>query len=116
MSFKFKFPESWLIKQQEEYEKQYVIYQDEKIHIDEFEDKSITPQHLSDMRMNSYAREKLYPKLSTDALINTSKSYLSQCSRGRYPAITYDDALIHLIVPELLNRIEELEVELIQKS
>lgn len=107
----FKLPEEWLIKQQEEYEKQYVIHKDKEIHVSEFEDKSITPQQLSEMRMNSYAREKLHPKLNTDALINTARSYLSQCSRSRYPASTYDEALVHLIVPELISRVEELERE-----
>ena len=107
----FQLPESFRLKQQEEYKKQFVIYKEKEIHVSEFEDKSITPQQLSEMKMNSYAQEKLHPKLNTDALINTTRSYLSQCSRSRYPASTYDEALVHLIVPELIKRIEELSKE-----
>jgi len=108
----FKLPNEYRQKKQEEYEKQYVIHNDKEIHVSEFEDKSITVQYLSEMRMNSYAREKIYPKFDNSALINDARYYMSQCGRYNYPAATYNEALIHVIVPELINRIEELEKEI----
>lgn len=105
----FKLPEEWLIKQQEEYEKQYVLYNGNEIHVTEFEDRSISSEQFSGFRMNSYARDKIYSKLDNKALVEQAKYHESQCSQGRHPVITYNDALIYLITPELVKRIEDLE-------
>jgi hypothetical protein len=59
------------------------------------------------MRMNSYANDDLPPKLNNAALIEKAKQYLGECAQTRIPCSTYDEALIHNIVPELIKRLEE---------
>lgn len=107
----FKLPESFYEKQREEYEKKYVTYNDEEIHVTEFEDKSVTPEMHKQMRMNSWAKDDLFPKLNDEALLETTKYYVSNCSRPRFPCVTYNDAIIHKIVPELIKRLEEYKGE-----
>jgi len=60
-----------------------------------------------EMRINSYAQDDLPPKLTDEALINTAKYFMSQCSRPKFPCTTYDESLIHKILPELIKRLEE---------
>ena len=84
----FKLPDSFYEKQKEIYEKKYIEYNGENIHVSVFEDKSITGKMLNQMRMNSYAREDLTPKLTNNALIETAEHYLQQCSKQRYPSST----------------------------
>lgn len=107
---KFKLPESFLKRQQEIYEKQYVVLEDgtEK-HVTEFKDKSVTYEEKQRLRMNSYARDKFISKLNNEALIKTTEYYLTNCPQSRYPATTYDEAIVHVLVPELIKRLEESE-------
>ncbi|MFJ3388869.1 hypothetical protein [Lysinibacillus sp. NPDC086135] len=89
------------------HEKQYVLLEDEKQkHVTEFNDRSVSNDEYSKLRMNSYARDKFIPKLDDNALIDTVGYYVSQCEQYRYPATTYSEAIIHVIVPELLQRFE----------
>lgn len=105
----FKLPDSFYEKQREIYEKKYILLDSgEQIHVSSLEDKSVTPEIKATMRMNSYAQDDLPPKLTNEALIETAKQYQSNCSRAKYPCSTYDEALIHILLPELLKRLEEL--------
>ncbi|MBM7598246.1 hypothetical protein JOC34_000603 [Virgibacillus halotolerans] len=103
----FKLPESYYIRQKEIHDRKYINYKGDKIHVSEFRDKSITSEMKSSMRMNSYAQSDLPPKLTDTALIETVEYYLTQCSRPRTPSVTYDDAIVHNLVPELINRLKE---------
>ncbi|MCY7866045.1 hypothetical protein P8918_12510 [Bacillus spizizenii] len=103
----FRFKETLEEKREEEYELKYIDYDGENVHITEFKNRSVTSEMKSNMRMNSYAQDDLPPKLTTEALIETAKLYQSQCSRPRLPCSTYDESLIHRILPELIKRLEE---------
>lgn len=104
----FKLPESFYEKQKEKYEKKYILLDSgEKIHVSSLEDRSVTPEMKATMRMNSYAQDDLPPKLTNETLIETAKFYLANCSRAKYPCSTYDEAVIHILLPELLKRLEE---------
>jgi hypothetical protein len=105
----FKLPDEWIQKQKEIYDLKYVTYQGKKIHVSEFEDRSVTPEMRNDMKMNSYANDDLPPKLNNAALIEKAKQYLGECIQTRIPCSTYDEALIHNIAPELIKRLEESE-------
>ena len=98
MAFKFK---------DKHFDLRYIDYEGEKVHVSELEDKSVTIKMKQNMRMNSYAQDKLPPKLDTEALLYTAKYYLEQCSRRNYPCSTYDEAIVHILLPELIKRLEE---------
>lgn len=57
-------------------------------------------------RMNSWEQEALMPHLTNDALILLSKQFLDNCERIRRPAITYEDGIVGVILPILLQRLE----------
>lgn len=106
----FKLPEWLEEKKREEYNLKYIKYNGQKIHVSELEDRSVTPEMKENMRMNSYAREDLPPKLTDEVLIGTAKYYMSQCSNPTsIPCATYDEALLHNILPEFIKRLEELQ-------
>lgn len=94
-------------KQIENHNKRYFHHNDMKVHITDFQDKTINIEMKENMRMNSYAWDDLPPKLTDEALIEMAKQFQSQCSTPRFPCSTYNDALIHKIVPELLKRLVE---------
>lgn len=59
--------------------------------------------------LNSWEAEALVPLLSLDLLMSHIKRGLSQCQPKRdelRPCVTYDEAIIHLYMPELLKRFE----------
>ena len=104
----FRLPESFYEKQKEIYELKYILLDNgEKIHVSSLEDRSVTPEVKATMRMNSYAQDDLPPKLTNEALIETAKAYQANCSRAKYPCSTYNEAVIHILLPELLKRLEE---------
>ncbi|MNJ77569.1 hypothetical protein D3C77_751020 [compost metagenome] len=47
--------------------------------------------------------------MDDDLLIKKAKYYVDQCGRYNYPATTYDEAIIHVIVPELIKRLESFK-------
>lgn len=58
--------------------------------------------------MNSFERETLYPALADEALAKVVEYCLSQCGQTRRPyrpASTYDDAMITVFAPLLLERL-----------
>jgi len=103
----FKLPESYYKRQKELYELKYITIEDQSIHITELEDRSVTSEMKSKMRMNSYAQDDLLPKLTDEALIDTAKYFMSQCSEPRYPCTTYNESIIHKILPEMIKMLEE---------
>lgn len=104
--FVFQIPNEFEKFKKERHEKQYFKHHGEKVHVTDFEDKSITKDMLTDMRMNSYANEIMPPKLDDEALIEKAEHYIAQCTQSRYPCSTYDEALIHTILPELIKRLK----------
>jgi hypothetical protein len=113
----FKLPEEFYEHQKEIYNKKYITYNTQEIHVSELSDRSVTTEMKKEMRMNSYAQDDLPSKLTTEALIDTSKYYLSHCTKPRFPCVTYDEGLIHKLLPELIKRLEESEskLELLKK-
>ena len=103
----FKLPESYLKRKQEEYKLKYITIGNKEIHVSELEDRSVTSEMKAKMRMNSYAQEDFPPKLTDEALVETAKYYISQCQAPRFPCATYDESLIHKILPEMIKRLEE---------
>lgn len=102
----FKFPKEYEEKLKKENELKYVLFEDgSKKHVSEFDNKSISPDEYQTFRMNSYARNEIYPKLTNETLLEKAEYYISQCHKP-YMISTYNDAIIHLILPELLKRIK----------
>lgn len=68
-------------------------------------------QNEWDRPMNGYERELLLPKLVDSVLLNVARYYLSQCAIEHAPPnrphSTYDNALLGVILPELLGRFAE---------
>lgn len=92
----------------EEYEKQYVTMPDGELkHVTEFVDKSVDLDTYNELRMNSYAKDLFFTKMDDELLINRAIYYMEQCGRYHYPASTYNDALAHVIIPELIKRLKE---------
>lgn len=98
-----------------EVNQEYVEYRNKFIHVSELEDKSVTPDDLKKMDKTTYIRTQIPPKLTDEALIQTAENYIMQCSKSGYPFITYEEALIHTIVPELLKRLKE-NTKLVKRS
>lgn len=106
----FKFPKEYEDKLKQENELKYVLFEDgSQKHITEFKDKSIAPTEYQTFRMNSYARNDIYPKLTDETLLEQAEYYISQCHKP-YKLSTYNDAIIHLILPELMKRFKELQL------
>lgn len=103
----FKLPKKYEEKLKQENELKYVLFEDgSKKHVSEFDNKSIAPDEYQTFRMNSYARNEIYPKLTDKTLLEQAEYYISQCHKP-YRISTYNDAIIHLILPELLKRLNE---------
>lgn len=96
-------------KKQEIHANMMVDYLGEKIRVADIENQSLSFQQYKETVMSGYVRDYIYPKLNNTALMEVATEYKNQCSEPLRPVTTYNDALIHLIVPELLARIEELE-------
>lgn len=103
----FKLPEWFQEHQKEIYDKKYIQYDDKEIHVSELDNRSVTWEMKQQMSMNSYAQDDMPQKLTNEALIEVAEMYLSNCSKPRFPCTTYDEALIHKILPELLVRLKE---------
>lgn len=55
--------------------------------------------------MNSYERQILMPNLSNRALRHVVKNMLDNCTPSGMVPVTYDDAIIGVIMPILLERL-----------
>lgn len=68
----------------------------------------ITLEEWRTFRMNSWEREALYPLLDNEALIDTARHFKSNCKPPYYgKATTYDETLVHVILPIILKRLED---------
>lgn len=105
----FKIPEKYKQLQKDLYAKKYIIIGDTEIHVSHLKDRSVNVEKKQKMRMNSYAQDDLYPKLDNEALIYTARHFIANCSTPRFPCATYDESLIHMILPELIKRLEGLK-------
>lgn len=85
---------------------EYIEYGNDYIHVTKLKAKSVSPDMLNNMHMSTNSRAELPPKLTDEALIQTAERYLKQCSPSKQVAVTYDEALIHTILPELINRLK----------
>ncbi|MCR6108604.1 hypothetical protein HXA34_20150 [Salipaludibacillus agaradhaerens] len=90
------------------YDMEYVSFKGGRTHISNMEDRSLTTDDLKGVALTTYARMKIPPKMTDKALLQTAERYLSQCSDSGYPYVTYNDALVHTIVPELIHRLKEV--------
>jgi hypothetical protein len=108
----FKLPEAYYIEKQRVHELKYIDINGEKIHVSELEDRSVNIEVRDQMRMNSYAKDDFPPKLTDEALIDEVEHYRTFCSRQEYnPCLTYDESMIHVLVPEMLSRLKMLTQE-----
>lgn len=75
---------------------------------------NITPEEWEDIRANSWEFEHLYPALTDQALVNVVRHQLknAQPKRGSGPCITYDESLIHNMIPLLCERLAQRHGEL----
>lgn len=65
-----------------------------------------------DAPMNSYERELILPKLVDTAFLKALKYYVENCGRHERPRLSrpsrcYDDAVMNVMLPELIRRFEE---------
>lgn len=103
----FKMPKHLQKIKDQRYELQHVNYKGQKIHPETFENQSVTKEMIEDMSMNSYGQEEMFKKYNDELLIEKANYYLTQVSHPRYPCSTYDESLVHNIVPELIKRLEK---------
>lgn len=67
---------------------------------------NVTLAEWDSLRMNSWERELLIPKLDNEALARLTEQMVSNCVIDyRRPHITYDSAILGLAVPELVRRL-----------
>lgn len=85
---------------------EYIEVRQKHVKITDIPNGSITPSMLKDMHMTVNARSAMPPKMTDDALIETAERYLKQCTPSEHAA-TYDQAIIHSIVPEMIKRLKE---------
>lgn len=73
---------------------------------------NVTYTEYRDLRMNSWEQEHIWPALTDAALVAIIKGHIlphcSPKSRPSRPCITYDESLIHLFMPTLLDRFEKM--------
>ena len=68
-------------------------------------DGPVDLETYTSLRMNSYEREYLMEFLTDEAFIHVCSLCLNQVSANRHP-VTYDEAIVHKLFPELLTRFE----------
>jgi len=80
-----------------------IVYFGEKaVEVDSLPDNSVTKEQFQSARMNSYAFEKILPKLNNEALKYVVEHHLVNCRRE--PRSTYDWSMKTNLIPELLRR------------
>lgn len=86
----------------------HYVYIGEKVkRVRDFEDYSVTRKEYVQMKMNSYARDKMYKKLSNEALIRVGRNYVGQCGGVYDGSGKNSDYLIQGVFTELLNRLDK---------
>lgn len=64
--------------------------------------EQITLAEWHTMRMNSWELESLIPRLDNEALAYVASLYAENCKRARRQCSTHDEAVVHVLLPELL--------------
>lgn len=90
-------------------EQRFVVTEGNKKMINEFADRSITPEEQAGMRMNSYAQDALPPKLTDAALIQTIETFAEELPIPPVTCTTYSEILLYRHLPELLKRLKEYQ-------
>ena len=104
----FSFSDTFKKEQERRHNLKYITIGDKQVHVSKLKDRSVTPEQYKEMRMNSYAQDDLPGKLTDAALIEKAKYFLKNCTPQRsFPCTTYDESVIHKILPELIKRLEE---------
>lgn len=85
----------------------FIEYRGQRIHVDDLPDATLTTDDLKHVPMTTYAREKIPPKLDDETLIQTAEKYAKQVTQIHHPAVTYEEALLHTILPELIKRLKD---------
>ncbi len=80
-----------------------------EVNVNSLPDKSVTLEKYKTVRVNTPGFEALIPKLNNEALEYVARHNLTNCREENLA--TYDYNLKNHLVPELLNRIQELEKE-----
>ena len=70
---------------------------------------NITPEEIPP-RMNSWEWEALIPALNNEALAQRIRYTIANCSRRRFPAIVYEEAL-QIMAEEAADRLSPRKVE-----
>lgn len=86
---------------------EFVEYRNTHIHVDDLPDQAVTPADLKLMPMTTYAREKLPPKMTDEALLQIAEKYSANVTQMHQPAVTYEEMLIHSVLPELIKRLKD---------
>ena len=71
--------------------------------------KDLNFDKLKTFKGNTEFWNSLWPKMDTDAFLRQASYYLANCFRTN--TVTYEDAIVHVVMPEALARIQELEAE-----
>ena len=67
---------------------------------------NVTWDEYENLALNGFERDLLYPHLTTEALCNAAEQFRQHCLTQRhFPPVTYDEALMHRLVPLLLQRL-----------
>lgn len=85
--------------------KPFVSFNGEEVDIDLIEDGSITLAEYQKVRANTPGFKALHSKLDNEAIKWVVEHYVKNCRRES-SAVTYDYALKHDLIPELLKRIK----------
>lgn len=67
---------------------------------------SISKEEYCALRMNCYERVFIVPFLSKEALEHVTRKCLKHCGPVYNLPVTYDEIIIHVLVPELLKRLD----------
>lgn len=70
----------------------------------------VTLEEWTELRLNSWEQEELYPCLDDKAFLHVVRHTMNNCAAPKHsrPYAVYDDALRGLFVPQLLDRFEKL--------
>lgn len=67
---------------------------------------NVTWTEYESLSLNGFERDALYPHMDTEALCKAIEQVRGYCLPQRhFPAVTYDEVLIHRLVPLLLARL-----------
>ncbi len=91
----------------------FITLNDQEVDVNDLKDGSVTLAQYETMRANTPGWRAILPKLNAEALGVHIENNLSNALLGTIPSEpTYDAALKHYIVPELLRRVTEREEDI----